>query len=49
MNKSSCNYIKLVVLGGNLEVQFNAEQGSYTNIVLSGPATFVFEGTIAIS
>ena len=49
MNKSSSNQIKLVVLGGNLEVQFNAEHGSYTNIVLSGPATFVFEGTIAIS
>ena len=49
MNKSSSNHIKLVVLGGNLEVQFNAEQGRYTNIVLSGSATFVFEGTIAIS
>ncbi|MEZ7945997.1 MAG: diaminopimelate epimerase [Flavobacteriaceae bacterium] len=49
MNKSSSNHIKLVVLGGNLEVQFNAHQGRYTNIVLSGPTTFVFEGTIAIS
>ena len=49
INKSSSNHIKLAVLGGNLEVQFNAEQGSYTNIVLSGPAAFVFEGTIAIS
>ena len=47
--KSSSNRIKLIVLGGSLEVQFNEHKGNYTDIILSGPATFVFEGKIAFS
>ena len=47
--KSSSNCIKLIVLGGSLEVQFKEQKGDYTDIILSGPATFVFEGKIALS
>ena len=47
--KSSSNCIKLIVLGGSLEVQFKEHKGDYTDIILSGPATFVFEGKIALS
>jgi len=47
--KSSNNRIKLIVLGGSLEVQFKEHKGDYTDIILSGPATFVFEGKIALS
>jgi diaminopimelate epimerase len=34
--------------GGNLKVEFSTESGRITNIWLSGPATFVFEGKINI-
>ena len=47
--KSSSNCIKLIVLGGSLEVQFKEHKGNYTDIILSGPAAFVFEGKIALS
>lgn len=47
-NISSNNHMKLVVPGGNLEIKFNEHNGNYTHIILSGPATFVFEGKIAI-
>jgi len=47
--KSSNNRIKLIVLGCSLEVQFKEHKGDYTDIILSGPATFVFEGKIALS
>jgi len=47
--KSLSNRIKLIVLGGSLEVQFKEHKGDYTDIILTGPATFVFEGKIALS
>lgn len=46
INKTNNNHIKLKVLGGDLEVKFTAKQDSYSNIVLSGSAQFVFKGTI---
>ena len=49
IKKTSSNRIKLIVLGGSLEIQFNEHKGNYTDIILSGPATFVFEGKIALS
>lgn len=49
IKKSSSNRIKLIVLGGSLEVQFKEHKGNYTDIILSGPAAFVFEGKIALS
>jgi len=46
--KSSSNRIELIVPGGNLEVKFKEDKGNYTNIMLLGAATFVFEGKIAL-
>ncbi|WP_298367266.1 diaminopimelate epimerase [uncultured Lutibacter sp.] len=47
-NITSKNHIKIEVLGGNLEVSFNKEDGIYNNVYLKGPAKFVFEGIITI-
>ena len=44
--KTNNNIIDLNVEGGKLKVQFDLENGSYTNVFLIGPATFVFEGKI---
>lgn len=48
LKKTNSNLISLPVEGGNLEVSFSEENGTYTNVFLKGPATFVFEGTINI-
>ncbi|CAI8316265.1 MAG: Diaminopimelate epimerase [Flavobacterium sp. SCGC AAA160-P02] len=47
--KSIDNKINLSVTGGDLKVCFNENNGAYTNIILSGPAEFVFQGTINIT
>ncbi|MEL0275540.1 MAG: diaminopimelate epimerase [Flavobacteriaceae bacterium] len=39
--------LNILVEGGQLTVSFQAEENTYTNIDLQGPATFVFEGEIA--
>lgn len=44
--KTNNNTIDLNVEGGKLKVQFDVDNGKYTNVFLIGPATFVFEGTI---
>lgn len=44
--KSSNNQIILQTLGGNLEVSFDTDNNVYGGIVLKGPATFVYKGTI---
>ena len=36
------------VMGGTLTVRFHAENKTFTNIFLEGPANFVFEGTISL-
>jgi len=46
LNKSRDNIINLQTLGGKLEVSFEFDDKSYKNIVLKGPATFVFKGQI---
>ncbi|RXP63508.1 diaminopimelate epimerase [Lutibacter sp. HS1-25] len=46
--KTNDTTIKLNVLGGDLEVSFEANGENYTNVFLKGPATFVFEGDITI-
>ena len=40
------NLIQLNVQGGKLQVSFDEENGSYKNVWLIGPATFVFKGNI---
>jgi len=44
--KSTENIINLQTLGGTLEVSFDKEEKNYRNIVLKGPATFVYKGSI---
>ena len=44
--KSTEKTINLQTLGGTLEVSFDKEDNNYRNIVLKGPATFVFKGEI---
>lgn len=44
--KTNNNVIDLNVEGGKLKVQFDVDNGKYTNVFLIGPATFVFEGKI---
>lgn len=47
--KTNNNTIDLNVEGGKLKVQFDVDNGKYTNVFLIGPATFVFEGTIDLA
>lgn len=47
-NFATGNKIKLVTKGGILRVTFDVDGGTYTNVVLSGAATFVFKGDITI-
>jgi len=42
------NSVKLVALGGNLEVRFNKVENTYTDIRLIGAAKFVFKGEINV-
>ena len=46
LGKTKNNIIDLNVEGGKLKVQFDEDNGNYTNVFLIGPATFVFEGKI---
>lgn len=41
--------IKVKALGGDLEVNFEKRNDTYQNVWLTGPAKFVFEGTIEIN
>lgn len=47
IGKTNAHHIYLDVEGGKLEVSFEKDGNSYTNVFLKGPATFVFEGEIA--
>ena len=46
LKETDKNLITLKVQGGELQVSFSVENGSYKNIWLIGPATFVYKGTI---
>ncbi len=48
LNISDSNHINLQTLGGNLEVSFEKKNNIFKNIILKGPATFVYSGTIEI-
>jgi len=43
--KTTANQIGINVEGGKLEVSFEKQSERYTNVILKGPATFVFKGT----
>ena len=48
IGKTKSNHVKLDVEGGELKISFDQVNDSYTNIFLTGPATFVFKGEIEI-
>jgi diaminopimelate epimerase len=48
MNKTPETSIDIDTLGGKLHVDFDKQNGIYSNIILTGPATFVYQGTIKI-
>ena len=47
IGKTNAHHIYLDVEGGKLEVSFEKDGNSYTNVFLKGSATFVFQGEIA--
>ena len=46
IGKTTSNHIQLDVEGEKLEVSFTKEGSVYNNVLLKGPATFVFQGEI---
>jgi diaminopimelate epimerase len=49
LNKTSEKEINIQTPGGKLRIEFEKEGETYKDIILSGPATFVFKGTIELS
>ena len=43
-NKLKGNTINIKAVGGDLSVSFEKQNNQYTNVILTGPATFVYEG-----
>ncbi|WP_435262432.1 diaminopimelate epimerase [Tenacibaculum sp. nBUS_03] len=48
IKKTDNTTVNLPVKGGELQVTFNENNGTYSNVFLIGPATFVFKGQITI-
>lgn len=48
LDKTSEKTVNIITPGGELKIAFEKEGDNYKNIVLTGPATFVFKGTIEI-
>lgn len=48
IGKTISNVVQLNVPGGELKVSFAKENSIYKNVFLTGPAQFVFEGTIEV-
>lgn len=46
LGKTKSEKVKIQTRGGDLEVDFTYANGRFSNIVLTGPATFVFKGKI---
>ncbi|NVJ88931.1 MAG: diaminopimelate epimerase [Flavobacteriaceae bacterium] len=46
--RTSANSIILPVEGGELKVSFTEKNGNYKDVYLTGPATFIFSGSITI-
>jgi diaminopimelate epimerase len=47
LSKTDKNSVDLKVQGGSLNVAFNANNGTYTNVWLTGPAEQVFKGEVS--
>lgn len=48
LGKTGSTKLQIQTEGGNLEVDFTAENGKFSNVILTGPATFVYKGLIEI-
>lgn len=48
MGKTKSETVQLNVEGGKLEVSFNESEGKYSDVYLTGPAEFAFEGKITL-
>lgn len=48
IKKTNNNVVNLLVEGGKLQVSFDVVEGTYKNVILSGPAKFVFQGSITV-
>lgn len=48
LGKTRSNKLKIQTEGGDLQVDFTAENGKFSNVILTGPATFVYKGNIEI-
>ena len=48
LNKTRSEEIKIETKGGSLTISFEPDGKGFKNIILTGPATFVFEGKIEI-
>lgn len=49
IGKTTDTIVNVNAIGGNLQVSFDVVDGIYKNVVLTGPAQFVFQGTINVS
>jgi diaminopimelate epimerase len=49
IGKTTNNNINLIAVGGKLQVSFDVVGETYKNVVLTGPAQFVFQGTFEIN
>lgn len=49
IGKTTDTVVNVNAVGGNLQVSFDVVDGIYKNVVLTGPAQFVFQGTINVS
>ena len=48
LGNTTANEIKMKCQGGDLEVKFTNSYDKFSNISLTGPAKFVFEGVIEV-
>ena len=48
LGKTRSEKVKIQTEGGDLQVDFTAENGKFSNVILTGPATFVYKGNIEV-
>ena len=49
IGKTTDHSVNLIAEGGNLSVDFDVIDGIYKNVVLTGPAEFIYQGSIEVS
>lgn len=48
LGKTRSNRLQIQTEGGDLRVDFTVENGKFSNVILTGPATFVYKGNIEV-